>query len=178
MLYGFLIHTVAPAEPSRVLHRRLFCGGTEGEPVRRQMAAVASQVASQCLLRRQLCTRPAADTEEPLTLHEEDIGVLGLPPGALFPQGALVLWVGVHTLGFSLICDPQENLPLAETTLRTLVTHLLQTLRLPAHSSNAVLRADKVELTLDTFIPQGALLFLSHPAVQALEGELSGCMTL
>ncbi|KAG9460849.1 hypothetical protein GDO78_019154, partial [Eleutherodactylus coqui] len=136
------------------------------------------QVEALYLLRRQLSARPAADSEEAVSFQEEDVGVLGLPAGAAFPQEVVVLWLGVHSLGFSLICDPQENLTLAEMTLRMMVKHLLETLRLLTHSSNAVLRADKVELMLDTFIPQGALLFLSHQAVQALERELSGCMTL
>ncbi|XP_056407952.1 AP-5 complex subunit sigma-1 [Hyla sarda] len=200
MVYGFIIHTVAPpggGESCRVLYHRVFSCGLvdeqrrtdedflEKETIRRkeQMADVARQVESRCLLRRQLSARPAADfathsPEETVSLHEEDVGVLGLPPGEPFPQEMTVLYVGVHYLGFSLICDPQENLTLAEMTLRMVAKYLLETLRLLTHSSNAILRADKVELTLDKFIPQGALLFLSHQAVQALEKELSSCMTL
>ncbi|XP_069832382.1 AP-5 complex subunit sigma-1 [Dendropsophus ebraccatus] len=200
MVYGFIIHTVGPpggGEPCRVLYQRLFsCRFVdeqhrmdehflEKETVSRkeQMADVARQVESQCLLRRQLSARPTADftahvPEETVSLHEEDVGVLGLPAGAPFLQEVTVLWVGVHALGFSLICDPHENLTLGEMTLRMMVKYLLETLRLLTHSSNTILRADKVELTLDKFIPQGALLFLSHQAVQALEKELSGSMTL
>ncbi|XP_073513978.1 AP-5 complex subunit sigma-1 [Phyllobates terribilis] len=194
MVYGFLIHTVGSAPggpPCRVLYQRLFTCAVlddqqrtdeeflEKENVRRkeQMAAVARQVESLCVLRRQVSARPAADSEEMVVLHEEDVGVLGLPAGVPFPQEMIVLWVGVHLFGFALICDPQENLTLAEMTLRMMVKYLLETLRLITHSSHTVLRADKMELILDTFIPQGVLLFLSHAAVQALEKELSGCMT-
>ncbi|XP_040275326.1 AP-5 complex subunit sigma-1 [Bufo bufo] len=184
MVYAFLIHTVGAPGPCRLLYQRLFrCGAEEDflekEEVGRkgQLTAAARRVESLCLLRRQF-SLPAADPEEALTLHEEDVGVLGLPPGEPFPQEMTVLWVGVHHLGFSLICDPQENLTLAEMTLRMMVKYLLETLRLQTHSSNAILRADKMELALNAFIPQGALLFLSHQAVQALEKELSSCMTL
>ncbi|KAM4053617.1 AP-5 complex subunit sigma-1 isoform 2-T2 [Anomaloglossus baeobatrachus] len=194
MVYGFLMHSVGSAPggpPCRVLYQRLFSCEVldeqrrmdedflEQENVRRkeQMAAVARLVASRCLLRRQVSARPVAESEEMVVLQEEDVGVLGLPAGAPFPQEMVVLFFGVHLFGFSLICDPQENLTLAEMTLRMMVKYLLETLRLATHSSHAVLRADKMELILDTFIPQGALLFLSHAAVQALEKELSGCMT-
>ncbi|XP_073416027.1 AP-5 complex subunit sigma-1 [Dendrobates tinctorius] len=194
MVYGFIIHTVGPAPggpPCRVLYQRIFTCGVlddqqrmddeflEKENVRRkeQMSAVARQVESRCLLRRQASHRPAADSEEMVVLHEEDVGVLGLSAGSPFPQEMVVLWVGVHLFGFTLICDLQENLTLAEMTLRMMVKYLLETLRLLTHSSHAVLRADKMELILDAFIPQGTLLFLSHAAVQALEKELSGCLT-
>ncbi|XP_044150823.1 AP-5 complex subunit sigma-1 [Bufo gargarizans] len=191
MVYAFLIHTVGAPGPCRLLYQRLFCCGAVEEQRRaeedflekeqvgrkRQLTAVARRVEFLCLLRRQF-SLPAADPEEALTLHEEDVGVLGLPPGEPFLQEMTVLWVGVHHLGFSLICDPQENLTLAEMTLRMMVKYLLETLRLQTHSSNAILRADKMELALNAFIPQGALLFLSHQAVQALEKELSSCMTL
>ncbi|XP_075705445.1 AP-5 complex subunit sigma-1 [Rhinoderma darwinii] len=202
MVYGFIVHTVGSApggapEPCRVLYHRVFSSGLvddqrrsdedflEKENVRRkdQMAAVARQVESLCLLRRPFSARPVPDfvvhsSDEAVTLQEEDVGVLGLSAGEPFPQEMIVLWVGVYCLGFSLVCDPRENLTLAEMTLRMTVKHLLETLRLVTHGSNALLRADKVELTLDKLIPQGQLLYLSHAAAQALEKELSGCMTL
>ncbi|KAG8543754.1 hypothetical protein GDO81_023759, partial [Engystomops pustulosus] len=137
------------------------------------------QVEALCLLRRRVSPRLAVvDVEEAGSLQEEDVGVLGFPPGGLFPQEVTVLWVGVQHLGFSLICDPGENLALAEMTLRGMVKHLLETLRLLTHSNSALLRPDLIQLTLDTFIPQGALLFLSHQATQVLERELSASITL
>ncbi|KAM3940499.1 AP-5 complex subunit sigma-1-like [Leptodactylus fuscus] len=193
MVYGFILHTVGSApEGPRILYHRVFScrlvdeqrrteeAYLEQETVSRkaQVEAVARQVDSLCLLRRQVSARPLADTEEAITLHEEDVGVLGLPVGEPFPQEMTVVWLGVHHLGFSLICDLQDNLSLAEMTLRMLVKYLLDTLRLLSLGSSAVLRPDKMEMIMDAFMPQGALLFLSHQAIQTLEKELSGSMTL
>ncbi|XP_075041167.1 AP-5 complex subunit sigma-1 [Mixophyes fleayi] len=201
MVYGFIIYTMGSVpggspKPCRVLYSRLFhCDlvdeklrsddDLEEEMVRRkdQIAVVARQAESMCQLRRQVSGRPASDfvvhsLDEAISLHEDDVGVFALSAGDPFSQEMIVLWVGVYSLGFSLICDSQDNLPLAESTLRMVVKYLVDSLKLLTHSSNAILRADKIEMSLDSFIPQGHLLFLNHQAVQVLEKELNGSMTL
>ncbi|XP_063781441.1 AP-5 complex subunit sigma-1 [Pseudophryne corroboree] len=202
MVYGFIIHTVGTGpngspKPCRVLYSRVFhCDlvdekllsgedELEQEMVRRkdQIAVVARQAETMCQLRRQVSGRPASDfivhsSDEAVSLHEEDVGVFGLSAGDPFYQEMAVLWVGVYSLVFSLICDPQDNVALAESTLRMVVKYLVDSLKLLTHSSNAILRADKIQMALDKFIPQGQLLFLNHQAVQVLEKELSNALTL
>ncbi|KAM9331483.1 AP-5 complex subunit sigma-1 [Gastrophryne carolinensis] len=198
MVHGFVIHTLgSDPEPCQVLYSRLFSwepleeklrtdeAYLEKERSRRmdQIAVVARQTGEMCLLRRQASGRPASDfvvhsPEKPVSLQDDDVGVFGLRAGDPFPQETTVLWVAVYSLGFSLICDSLDNLNLAELTLKMLVRYLVDSLKLLTHSSNTILRADKIEMTLDKFMPQGQLLFLNHQAAQALEKELSNAMTL
>ncbi|XP_075428851.1 AP-5 complex subunit sigma-1 isoform X2 [Ascaphus truei] len=202
MVYGFVIHTVGAcpdgnANLCRVLYSRVFSGDLLGDKPRseerspererlkrkEQIAVVARQAESMCLLMRQASGRPAGDfvahsSDEPIVLQEEDVGVFSLSPGDPFGEGKTVLWVGVFSLCFSLICDSQDNLPLAESSLRMLVKYLVDFLKLLTHSSNVVLKVDKIEMTLNKFMPHGQLLFLNHQAVQALENELSSSITL
>ncbi|XP_068122364.1 AP-5 complex subunit sigma-1 [Hyperolius riggenbachi] len=202
MVYGFVIHTVgaSPGEGSpqcRILYSRLFrChplddklrtddAALEKERLQRmdQIAIVARQTESMCLLRRQASGGPASDFvihsgDEQVLLQEEDAGMYGLYPGDPFPQEMTVLWVGVYSLGFSLICDSLDNLTLAESVLRTLVKSLVDSLKILGNSTNVLLRTDRIELTLEKFIPEGHLLFLSHQTVQALERELTTSMIL
>ncbi|CAH2299269.1 AP-5 complex subunit sigma-1 [Pelobates cultripes] len=202
MVYGFIIHTLGPGpngspKLSQVLYSRIFsCDlpddklqseeyGLDKVRLRRKerVAIVARQTESMCLLRRQVSGKPASDysvhlTDESILLQEEDVGVYSLGSGDPFPHEKIVLWVAVFSFGFSLICNVQENLTLAESTLRMLVKYLVESTKLLTHSSNILLRADMIEMSIDKFMPQGQLLFLNHQAVQALEKELSGSMTL
>ncbi|XP_012821406.1 AP-5 complex subunit sigma-1 isoform X2 [Xenopus tropicalis] len=202
MVYGFVIHTVGATldetpNSSRVLYSKVFNYDMldqkqnsdeqylHNERIKRKqrIAIVARQAESMCLLSRQASGRPASDfivhpTDEPIYLLEEDVGVFSLPPGDVFTSEKIVLWVSVFSLGFSLICDSQENLTLAECTLRTVVKYLVDSLKLLTNSSNVVLKADKIEMSLDKFMPHGQLLFLNHQATQALEKELSNSMPL
>ncbi|XP_053560298.1 AP-5 complex subunit sigma-1 [Bombina bombina] len=200
MVYGFIIHTVG-ASPGgndnicRVLHSKIFSCDILDEKLRaeeqylererlkrkEQIAVVARQTESMCLQMRQASGRPASDfvvhaVDEAITLHEEDVGVYSLAPGDPFSEEKIVLWVGVFSLGFSMICDAQDNLTLAESSLRLVVKYLIDSLKLLTHSSNVVLKADKIEMTLNKFMPHGQLLFLNHQAVQTLEKELSSGM--
>ena len=68
--------------------------------------------------------------EEALALQEADSGVLRLRAGDPFPEEMSALWLGVQSLGFTLVCEPHENLLLAEGTLRTLTRHCLEHLHL------------------------------------------------
>ncbi|KAM5191813.1 AP-5 complex subunit sigma-1 [Mantella aurantiaca] len=202
MVLGFVIHTVGVGpgegpELCRVLYSHLFScslleekmrtdeSALEKEKARRmdQIAIVARQSESMCLLSRQVSGRPATDfviqsIDEPVPLHEDDAGMYGLSAGDPFPQEVTVLWMGVFSLGFSLICDPLDNLTLAEITLRMLVRYLVDALKLLTNGTNVILRADKIHMSLDKFMPQGHLLFLTHQATQALEKELNNAMTM
>ncbi|XP_053314048.1 AP-5 complex subunit sigma-1 [Spea bombifrons] len=199
MVYAFVVHTLGPGPGgspalSTVLYSRVFCctaldeklgpDGLEKARLRRkeQIWAVARQTESMCLLRRRASGRPPSDyvphPDEPLSLREDDVGLYGLAAGDPFPREKSVLWAAVGSVGFSLICDAQDNLTLAESTLRTLAGLLADSLKLQAHGSNVLLRADRIEMTLDRFLPQGQLLFLSRQAAQALEKELAAAVTL
>ncbi|KAM4708986.1 AP-5 complex subunit sigma-1 isoform 1-T2 [Discoglossus pictus] len=197
MVYGFVIHTVGAspggdASICRVLYSRVFSSDILDEKLRseetnlererlkrkEQIAVVARQSESMCLLMRQASGRPPGDfvvssPDDPISLHEDDVGVYALSAGDPFSQEKTVLWVGVFSLGFSLICESHDNLSVAESSLRLVVKNLVESLKLLTHSSNVVLKADKIEMTLNKFMPHGQLLFLNHQAVQAVEKELS-----
>ncbi|XP_025926401.1 AP-5 complex subunit sigma-1, partial [Apteryx rowi] len=135
------------------------------------------QVDSQCRLLQAAAGRAAAPTlpqlpDEPVSLQAAPGGLFRLPAGDPFAEPATVVWLAVLALGFALVCDPHENLPLAESTLRRLAQRLLGSLRLLSPGSAALLRADSAEALLDRFLPHGQLLFLNEPFVQALDREL------
>ncbi|XP_074847736.1 AP-5 complex subunit sigma-1 [Carettochelys insculpta] len=201
MVHAFLIHTLHPrpgegAGLSRVLYSRVF-GSERLNPSleergphdlekerlcrKEQLLVVARQVDSACKLLHQASGRPAPDfliqlPDEPISLHDAPSGVFRLPPGDPFAENKTVLWLAVLSLGFALVCDPQENLVLAENTLRLLVRCLLEHLKLLSQGSNVVLKADKTEIILSKFLPHGQLLFLNDQFAQGLEKELSSCL--
>uniref|UniRef100_A0A8B9PQX3 Adaptor related protein complex 5 subunit sigma 1 n=1 Tax=Apteryx owenii TaxID=8824 RepID=A0A8B9PQX3_APTOW len=145
--------------------------------VTRLLRRGAQQVDSQCRLLQAAAGRAAAPTlpqlpDEPVSLQAAPGGLFRLPAGDPFAEPATVVWLAVLALGFALVCDPHENLPLAESTLRRLAQRLLGSLRLLSPGSAALLRADSAEALLDRFLPHGQLLFLNEPFVQALDREL------
>ncbi|XP_067153366.1 LOW QUALITY PROTEIN: AP-5 complex subunit sigma-1 [Apteryx mantelli] len=175
----------APPPPPRcrVLYARAFGAPAEGPPGRQrlrrkeQLLVLSRQVDSQCRLLQAAAGRAAAPTlpqlpDEPVSLQAAPGGLFRLPAGDPFAEPATVVWLAVLALGFALVCDPHENLPLAESTLRRLAQRLLGSLRLLSPGSAALLRADSAEALLDRFLPHGQLLFLNEPFVQALDREL------
>lgn len=195
MVHAFLIHTLgAPhAEDTglcRVLYSCVF--GAEKSPDdprphgaerdrllrKEQILAVARQAESMWQLQLQASGRTSLDplpqsTDEPVLLHEAPQGVFSLAAGDPFREPRTVLWLGVLSLGFSLVLDAHENLLLAESTLRLLARLLLDHLRLLTPSTNLLLRAERIEAILSRFLPHGQLLFLNDQFIQALEKELS-----
>ncbi|KAJ1213272.1 hypothetical protein NDU88_000910 [Pleurodeles waltl] len=198
MVHGFLIHTLGSGLDGsqtlcRVLYSRTFSFETfddqaedkrehvpERERLRRkeQILTVARQVQTSCALLRQASGKPVVESaqqpppDESFSLQDADFGVFGLSPGDPFHDQKTVLWMGVLSIGFALICDADENLVLAENTLRMLVRFLVDALKLLNQSSDVVLKADKAEILLNTFLPHGQLLFLNHQFIQSLEKEL------
>ncbi|XP_016123917.1 AP-5 complex subunit sigma-1-like isoform X2 [Sinocyclocheilus grahami] len=154
MVICFLIHTVCPvsalsAAESRILYARVFGPGTgdrgpetgdaDFTPEQRRLMqkeklhVVARQVRSAVALSREasggLCVE-AVLGEEAAALGEADSGMFSLGNAELFPDRSVVLWLGVLSLVFSLVCRPHENLLLAEGALRNIARHCLEELRL------------------------------------------------
>ena len=79
--------------------------------------------------------------EEVVALQEADSGVLRLRAGEPFSGERSVLWLGVQSLGFTLVCEPHENLLLAEATLKNTTRHCLEDLRMlgPGSEVNPIL---------------------------------------
>lgn len=132
-------------------------------------------------LSQQASGRPQAEhllqlPDEPVSLQEAPAGVFRLPSGDPFQEEKTVLWLAVQSLGFALVCDPHENLLLAESTLRLLVKPLLDHLKLLSSGSDVLLKADKTELILSKLLPNGQLLFLNEQFVLGLEKELSASL--
>lgn len=110
--------------------------------------------------------------EEAVSLQETPFGVFRLPAGDPFPEDKTVVWMGLQGLAFVLVCDPDENLMLAEGTLRLLGSTLLEHLKLLSTGSDVLLKADRTEAVLEKFLPHGQLLFLNDQFVVGLEREL------
>lgn len=73
--------------------------------------------------------------EEVLAVQEADSGVVRLRAGDPFSEEMSALWLGVQSLGFTLVCEPHENLMLAEGTLRNLTRHCLEHLHMLGQGS-------------------------------------------
>ncbi|KAI1887386.1 hypothetical protein AGOR_G00189770 [Albula goreensis] len=198
MVHCFLIHTLCPVAAlpdggSRVLFSRVF-GPEEAGPAgsdrdlspeerrllqKEKLAVVARQVRSACALWREAAGRPAMELalgEESTALQEAESGVLSLAAGDPFPRECCVLWLAVQALGFTLVCQPHENLLLAESTLRSVARLCLDNLRLLGPGSEVVLRSDRIEAALHRLLPHGQLLFLNHRFAQSLDKELAAYM--
>ncbi|XP_068573813.1 AP-5 complex subunit sigma-1 isoform X2 [Cebidichthys violaceus] len=195
MVRCFLIHTVCPvgalgAGDSRVLYSRVF-GPDEGilsdqnrdlSPEERRVlqkekvSVVARQVRSAVSLSREASGRLLVETEpgdEALALQEADGGVARLRAGDPFAEEMSALWLGVQSLGFTLVCEPHENLLLAEGTLHNLTRHCLETLHMLGQGSEVLLRSNRVDALLSRLLPHGQLLFLNHRFAQSLEKEVA-----
>lgn len=192
MVHAFLIHTVRASDAGlcRVLYSRVFGAEDSAEDWRpraagadrllrkEQMLAVARQVDTMCQLQQQASGRPTADlqaqvSEEPVFLPEAPFGAFRLAAGDPFLEPRTVLWLGVLSLGFTLVLDAHDNLLLAESTLRLLARLLLDHLKLLTAGTNLLLRADRIEGLLSRFLPHGQLLFLNDQFIQVLEKEFS-----
>lgn len=77
----------------------------------------------------------AVPGEEALAAQEADSGVVRLRAGDPFTEEMSALWLGVQSLGFTLVCEPHENLLLAEGTLRNLTRHCLEHLHMLGQGS-------------------------------------------
>uniref|UniRef100_A0A8C9NF30 Adaptor related protein complex 5 subunit sigma 1 n=1 Tax=Serinus canaria TaxID=9135 RepID=A0A8C9NF30_SERCA len=93
------------------------------------------QVATQCQLLQTSLGCPSSPQlpqlpDELMSLQDAPGGLFQLPPGDPFPERVTVVWLSVLALAFALVCEPQENLSLAEITLRRLAPRLLVSLRL------------------------------------------------
>ncbi|XP_034959626.1 AP-5 complex subunit sigma-1 [Zootoca vivipara] len=194
MVHAFVIQTLRcrPGEETgccRVLYSRVF--GPEGlenagpqdrekERLRKkeQILAVARQVESACKLHLRASGKPHSEhlaqlPDEPVSLQDVPLGVFRLPLGDPFSEDKTVLWVGIQCLGFALVCDPQENLLLAESTLKHLAKTLIDHLKLLSSGSDVILKADRTEVILHKFLPHGQLLFLNDQFALGLEREAS-----
>lgn len=79
--------------------------------------------------------------EESLALQEADSGVVRLRAGQPFSEEMSALWLGVQSLGFTLVCEPHDNLLLAEGTLRNLARHCVEQLHMLGQGSEVSTRA-------------------------------------
>ncbi|XP_023662605.1 AP-5 complex subunit sigma-1 [Paramormyrops kingsleyae] len=197
MVKCFLIHTLCPvstlsAKESRILYCRVFepmdqLSGMNTDIIpeekrlleKEKLATIARQVQSTCSLWREARGQPSVEPvlgEEARALEEADSGMLRLPVGDPFPEEHFLLWLGVHALGFSMVCQADDNLLLAEGTLRSLASHCLESLRLLAPGSEVLLKSDRIEALLHHLVPHGQLLFINHRFAQSLDKELTACM--
>uniref|UniRef100_A0A1A7XAR6 Adaptor-related protein complex 5, sigma 1 subunit n=1 Tax=Iconisemion striatum TaxID=60296 RepID=A0A1A7XAR6_9TELE len=195
MVRCFLIHTVCPvsalsAGETRVLYSRVF--GPDEEVLceqhrelspedrrlllKEKISVVARQVWSAVSLSRETSGRLLVDPapgQEAAAVQEADSGVMRLRAGDPFSGETVVLWMGVHSLAFTLVCEPHENLLLAEGTLRNLSQHCLESLHMLGQGSEVLLKSSRVDVLLSRLLPHGQLLFLNHRFTQSLEKDMA-----
>ncbi|XP_027857435.1 AP-5 complex subunit sigma-1 [Xiphophorus couchianus] len=198
MVRCFLIHTVCPvgalsAGESRVLYSRLFGPDEvvlskqqrEFTPEERRLlqkekvSVVARRVRSAVSLSREASGRQLVDAvpgDEALVLLDADSGVVRLRAGDPFSEEMSVLWLGVQSLGFTLACEPHDNLLLAEDILRNLTRHCLDNLHMLGQGSEVLLKSSRIDVLLSRLLPHGQLLFLNHRFAQSLEKEVASSM--
>ncbi|KAJ0008723.1 hypothetical protein NQD34_016138 [Periophthalmus magnuspinnatus] len=198
MVRCFLIHTVCgltalgPGD-SRVLYSRVF-GPEQPEHnqnqelspeelrllLKERLVVVARQVRSAVSLSRDASGRELVEVvpgEEGLALQEADIGVVRLRAGQPFSGETSALWLSILNLGFTLVCDPNDNLLLAEGTLRTLARLCVEHLHMLGQGSEVLLKSNRIDFLLSRLLPHGQLLFLNHKFAQSLEKEVALYMT-
>lgn len=198
MVRCFLIHSVCGVSAlgsgdSRVLYSRVF-GPHESDQNQDQelspeekrllqkerVAVVARQVRSAVSLSRDASGRQLVEVvpgEEALALQEADSGVVRLRAGQPFSGEMSALWLGVLNVGFTLVCEPHDNLLLAEVTLRTLARLCVEHLHMLGQGSEVLLKSNRVDFLLSRLVPHGQLLFLNHRFAQSLEKEVAVYMT-
>ncbi|XP_072221741.1 AP-5 complex subunit sigma-1 [Leuresthes tenuis] len=198
MVRCFLIHTVCPVAAlssgeTRVLYSRVFgpdeallserhreCSPEERRLLQKEkMLVVARKVLSAISLSREASGRLLVDHapgEEALLLQDADSGVVRLRSGHPFSEEMSALWLGVQSLGFTLVCEPHENLLLAEGTLRNLTRHCLEELHMLGQGSEVLLKSSRIDVLLSRLLPHGQLLFLNHRFAQSLEKEVAAYM--
>lgn len=194
MVVCFLIHTVCPvsalsAGESRILYARAFgpeTGDGDFTPEQRRLMqkekllVVARQVRSAVALSREasggLCVE-AVLGEEAAALGEADSGVFSLGDAELFPDRSVVLWLGVQSLAFTLVCRSHENLLLAEGALRNIACHCLEELRLLGPGAEVLLKSDRMDTLMHRLLPHGQLLFLNHRFAFALDKEIASSVS-
>lgn len=195
MVRCFLISTVCPvgslsSGECRLIYSRLF-GPDEAvlsgqsqdlSPEERRLlgkeklAVVARQVLSAVSLSREASGRVLVERvpgEESLAVQEADSGVVRLRAGDPFCEETSALWLGIQSLGFTLVCEPHENLLLAEGTLQNLTRLCLEHLHMLGPGSEVPLRNDRIDVLLSRLLPHGQLLFLNHRFAHILEREVA-----
>lgn len=104
------------------------------------------RVRSAVSLSREASGRQLVDAvpgDEALVLQDADSGVVHLRAGDPFSEEMSVLWLGVQSLGFTLACEPRDNLLLAEDILRNLTRRCLDNLHMLGQGSEVSRRQDK-----------------------------------
>lgn len=105
-------------------------------------------------------------------LPQFELGFLRFPAGAPFSSDKIAVWLGAGNTGFTLVCHKHENRTLAETVLKHLIRYFQEYLRVLNQPAEASLKADRVCLILNRFLPDGVLVFMNHRAVRGVEREL------
>lgn len=84
-----------------------------------------------------------------------------------------VVWHSYCGMLFILVCENTENRILAASTLFFLIRTLRDLVpKMMSNSSELVLKADVVSLIVNTFLPNGQLLFMNNQATQQLIKEI------
>lgn len=113
------------------------------------LSLVLRQVRSAVCASRESSGRVSVEAglgEEATALNEAEYGVLSLAHREPFSGRCVALWLGVQSLGFTLVCQPHENLLLAEGTLRNLTHHCLEELRLLGPGSEVCVTIKNAEV--------------------------------
>lgn len=128
------------------------------------------------MFRRSVANRTAEDDNQAVAqedqLPEFEPGFFRLRKGQPFADDKVVVWMGAGNTAFTLILHTEENRVLAENVLKLLIRYFQDYLRVLNQPAEAALKADKVCLILHKLLPDGALIFMNHRVVRAIDREL------
>ena len=134
------------------------------------------QIHSEFQFRRSVTNRTIEEDIQALNQEDQlpqfELGYLRLPAGSPFSQENIAVWLGAGNTCFTLVCHKHENRTLAEAVLKLLIRYLQEYVRVLNQPAEASLKADRVSLILNRFLPDGTLMFLNNRAVRGLEREL------
>ncbi|ESO85132.1 hypothetical protein LOTGIDRAFT_196130 [Lottia gigantea] len=187
MVYAFIINTILPGIP-RLLYYDIF--GQDGvaddslditadvlTSIRKsQIQQVFERVHSEYQFRRSFSGRSVEDDVLKLinddTLPEFDTGFFRLRAGEVFQKDRYVIWLAAGYTAFSFVCEKYENRLVAESILKHLIRYLQEHVRVLTQPSETGLRSERVGVVVNTFLPQGNLLFLNNRLIRQLEKEV------
>eukprot|EP00047_Mylnosiga_fluctuans_P007040 m.250730 g.250730 ORF g.250730 m.250730 type:complete len:196 (+) comp16865_c0_seq1:30-617(+) len=187
MVFGVLVVSLQPSETPAIVFSSIFSSefGQGEDDAALQAARVArksalsqvvSRLYSESVFKRSLLSGPApplAPGQSVFDLpHYHDGGVFRLPAGSPFSTRKLVLWERIINCVCVFICDPDDNIALAESALSYFLKFVCaQFPRAAEQPSETLTGAEHLSTFLRMHLPHGQLLFASSTMEKQLDRE-------
>lgn len=104
-------------------------------------------------------------------------GLFRICPNDPFTNEQIVVWKVTNGIGYALICDPAENLSLAEYVIDVLIRLIIDNITQEMTGPKILLEGEKIVAILHVFLPSGTLLFMNHRIVRHLEKDVESILS-